>query len=252
MYQPVLTSPNLVPPPELLFDGAVTAEEFVNVGEGFTNELLIKRARLQPHEAVLDMGSGNGQKARVLASYLNSEGRYEGLDVVQAGVDWCREAYRAHRNFSFQRADVYSTHYNPGGSMKDDEYVFPFGDASFDLVFFSSVFTHMLPDGVSNYLKETTRVLKPGGRYVATYFLLNEQSMRGIEAGRASIAFGHSLGACRVRDAKNPSSAVAHYEGIVRQMHVDVGLCVAEIAYGFWSGSKELLGALQDTILAVK
>ena len=33
-------------------------------------------------EHVLDIGSGNGQKARVLAGYLNSEGRYEGFDIV--------------------------------------------------------------------------------------------------------------------------------------------------------------------------
>src|SRR6185369_13897975 len=61
----------LIPPPELLFDGSWTTEEFVLVGEGFTNENLIRRGRLQPHEKVLDLGSGNGQKARVLARYLN-------------------------------------------------------------------------------------------------------------------------------------------------------------------------------------
>jgi SAM-dependent methyltransferase len=242
---------DLIPPQELMFDGTNTAEEFKQVGEGFTWALLIGRGRLQPTESVLDIGCGAGQKARVLTKYLTS-GTYDGLDIVAQGIDWCRLHYRAYPNFRFQAADLFSSHYNPGGRFKDTEYRLPYADAAFDLVFLSSVFTHMLPGGVEHYLREIQRVLKPGGRCIATYFLLNEQALRQPPFVGASIKFPHLVEQCRVRNADNPSEAVAHPEASIRALHVEAGLRIAEITYGFWCGGKDLLAALQDLIIAVK
>ena len=88
---PPRDSDYLVPPPELLFDGTSDAKGFKASGEGFTRAFLIERAHLDPGERVLDLGSGNGQKARLLAYHLNRTGSYEGLDVVPAGVEWCQQ-----------------------------------------------------------------------------------------------------------------------------------------------------------------
>lgn len=242
---------DLIPSPELLFDGSTTAAEFKAVGEGFTWALLIGRGRLQPHERVLDLGCGIGQKARVLATYLKG-GTYEGLDVVPKGIDWCRERYRRFGNFRFQVADIYSSHYNPGGRFKDVEYVLPYPDGDFDMVFLSSVFTHMLPEGVAHYLSEIARVLKPGGRCIATYFLLNAQPQRQPPWTGAVVQFPYEFKGFRVRNADNPSEAVAHHEETIRAVHAKSGLRVVEITYGFWCGGKELLGALQDSIIAVR
>ena len=70
-----------VPPVELLFDGSRSAEEFKANGEGFTRFMLVQYARLQPTERVLDIGCGNGQKARALTKYLGTSGSDEGVDI---------------------------------------------------------------------------------------------------------------------------------------------------------------------------
>jgi SAM-dependent methyltransferase len=249
---PPLESDFLVPPADMLFDGSSTQEDFKRTGLGFTRVSLIARGRLQPHERVLDLGSGNGQKARVLASYLNQQGSYEGLDIVKAGVEWCQKRYGIFPNFRFQHADIYSSHYNPTGQFYDRDYRLPFPDGEFDMIFLSSVFTHMLPDGVANYIAEISRVLKPGGRCVATFFLLNNDSIARINADASSLKFTHAFQLYRVVDPQNPSKSVALQEDWVRERFAAARLRVAEAAYGTWAGGKDLLAAYQDVLICVK
>jgi SAM-dependent methyltransferase len=87
-------------------------------------------------------------------------------------------SHRGIRNFQFYQIDIYDKHYNPAGHCKASEYRFPFPDDSFDFVMLGSVFTHMLPDGVRNYLSEIRQVLAPGGRCMISYFFLNDETRR--------------------------------------------------------------------------
>jgi SAM-dependent methyltransferase len=97
----------LVPPEELLFDGTLTQEDFRHAGPAFVKLFLVERAMLKPHERVLDVGCGNGQKARPLVNYLTEQGSYDGFDVVRKGIEWCAERYRKFPDFRFQiAADV--------------------------------------------------------------------------------------------------------------------------------------------------
>src|SRR3954452_23014549 len=61
------------------------------------------------------------------------------------------------------------------------------------LVFLCSVFTHMMPNEAANYIGEIARVLKPGGRCVVTYFLLNHENMTRMARGEAVFNFAHTL-----------------------------------------------------------
>lgn len=242
----------LVPEAGQLFDGTTTLEQFRSLGEGFVRIILAGRAGLRPHHRVLDLGSGNGQKARALTRFLDARGSYEGLDVVADGIEWCRTRYARFPNFRFQHADVYSSHYNPQSRVADTEYRLPYADGEFDVVFLTSVFTHMLPDGIANYTGEIGRVLKPGGRCVATLFLLNADSTARIIAGGSAIAFVEVPGGFRVMDPKNPSQAVAVSEEWARGTFTAAGLKVAEITFGTWSGGPDILAAFQDLVIAVK
>jgi SAM-dependent methyltransferase len=244
----------LVPPVELMFDGAASATEFKNTGEGFTRYFLIEHARLHPSDRVLDVGCGIGQKARVLTKYLTEEGSYEGFDIVAAGIDWCQKRYRKYSNFHFQFADIYSKHFNPGSKQKASEYRFPYDDGAFDLVFLSSVFTHMLPQDVENYFAEIARVLKQGGKCVITYFLLNPESKRRIEAGmhKIEIPYDHESGRCRIADMDTPEAIVAYDEAYIRSLYEKHGLSITEVTFGFWCGRAEFLNAQQDVVIAVK
>jgi SAM-dependent methyltransferase len=252
--QAALEGAHLIPPTELLHDGSSSAEEFVLLGENFCNYILIPHAHLDSSAAILDVGCGNGQVARALTRVLSPAGRYEGTDVNPGTIAWLQNRYQPHPNFKFTHADVRNTLYNPGGRLSAGQYRFPFSNASFDVVLLKSVFTHMLPSDVRSYVREIGRVLKPGGRAVLTYFLLNDESRRFIARGMGQISFkfeypGDAL--CRVLKEETPEWAVAHDEQRIRQFHADAGLSTIQLSFGNWCGRRALLG-LQDMIIAIK
>lgn len=73
-------------------------------------------------------------------------------------------------NFNFQLADIYNKMYNPQGKYKASDYKFPYANETFDFVFLTSVFTHLLPQDMERYLSEIARVLKKNGRCFITFF----------------------------------------------------------------------------------
>jgi SAM-dependent methyltransferase len=194
---------------------------------------------LRPEHRVLDIGSGIGNLAIGLTGYLT--GRYDGIEIHPQAVAWCQGAITPrHPTFRFHRADVASDAYNPEGAAPSSTYRFPFLDRSFDFIFLSSVFTHMLPDAVEHYLHEIARLLAPGGVSVASYFLLGDEAREGVEQGRSFMSFGvtHPSGLCRLHDAAVPEAAVALDESFVRDAHSRAGLRVRDIRRGaWWSGT---------------
>jgi ubiquinone/menaquinone biosynthesis C-methylase UbiE len=244
----------LIPPVEMRFGDAKGEEQFKTNGENFLREFVIRRARLQPNQRVLDIGSGNGAKARPLTAYLNFEGGYDGIDIVEAWVEWCCKAYQTYSNFHFHRADLFNKHYNPTGTLVASEYQFPFPDNTFDVIFACSVFTHMLPKDVENYFSEIFRVLTPGGRTVLTYFLLNEEAAKGIAKGASTIDFPHIYtgGVCRLAKVDLPEWAICYEESYIRSLYRLHHQNVVEVCYGFWCGRRDILRCLQDTIISVK
>lgn len=210
---------------------------------------------LKPHESVLDIGCGLGTFAVALTQYLNKSGRYEGIDVGADRIKKCRHKItRAFPNFRFQAADLYNESYNPTGHFKASEYRFPYEDASFDFVFARSLFTHMLPDDVANYVLEIARVLKPNGRCLVTFFLINDKTSRMQDQ-----KFPFDFGIYRVRRTDVPELAVSYQEPHVRALFAEHGLRIVEpIRLGTWSGAEGAvkksarLAHHQDVIVAVK
>jgi ubiquinone/menaquinone biosynthesis C-methylase UbiE len=244
----------LVPPKEMLHDGSSSPEEFALFGENFCTHVLIPRAQLHPSAAVLDMGCGNGAVGRALTRYLTPPGHYEGLDIHGPAIVWLQEHYRRYPNFRFTHANVWNKMYNPGGTVQAADYRFPFADASFDLVLLKSVFTHMLPPDLPTYLREVHRVLKPGGRSVITYFLLNSESRQLIEQGKDVHGLRHEYGGdplCRIAHPDLPESVVAHDEQRIRDYYRALGDSVVEVSFGNWCGRATVLGH-QDVVIAIR
>jgi ubiquinone/menaquinone biosynthesis C-methylase UbiE len=151
----------LTPPRRLMFVGG---GDFRTIGNEFL-AYLKQLAELQPDHRVLEAGCGIGRMAVPLLGYLSDKGSYEGFDVVRHGIQWCsKHITTKYPNFRFQLADIRNKEYNPEGQLTASRYRFPYESSSFDVAFLTSVFTHMLPVEVSNYLTEVHRVLKPGGR----------------------------------------------------------------------------------------
>jgi len=223
--------------------------DFKAIGEEFVN-LFIKFCNLKSDASVLDVGCGIGRMAIPLTKFLNQYGKYEGFDIVEKDIIWCRRNITLKfPNFNFHTADIYNQDYNPKGKFRGSEYGFPYNDNAFDFVFLTSVFTHMLPLDVDNYLKEIKRVLKEGGICFITYFLLNEESLELIKNKKSLIDFKFAFEFYRTDHRK---INIAFDEDFILNLYSKHGLNIIEpIRYGSFCGREKYL-SYQDIIIAVK
>lgn len=214
---------------------------------------LVDLCALEPGGAVLDVGCGSGRMALPLTGYLNREGRYAGFDVAREAIAWCTENISgSHPNFDFRVADVQNKRYNPNGRYKPSDFRFPYPDASFDVVLLASVFTHMLPPHVKHYVHEIARVLKPRGRSLITFFLLNEESSALSNEGKGWIKFEHEMHGARTANAEDPEAAIAYPEAFVTDLFRECGLEIrGPFRYGTWCGRANGMSG-QDVVIAVK
>jgi SAM-dependent methyltransferase len=243
---------SLIPPLDRMFDGTPEYGAFKANGDEFLR-YYIELCQLQPDETILDVGSGIGRKTVPLTRYLNEFGTYEGIEIVKAGVDWCqRRITRKYPNFHFQQINVFNTYYNPVGTTKASEYRFPFDDAYFDFVALGSVFTHLLPADMENYLSEIARVLKPGGRCMITFFLLNQESCELIDSGKSTLNLRHGADMYRVLDTAMPERAIGYDEQCIVELYRKHGLVIQQpTQYGAWCGRQQFL-SYQDIVVATK
>jgi len=137
------------------------------------SEALMKYASLSSTSKVLEIGCGCGRTALALTEYLDN-GNYIGVDIEKQSLESCKNnPLLAAKKFKFELLDIQNSIYNPEGKYKADNFVFPYLDATFDIVFLVSVFTHMLTPQVKNYIKEISRILKSKGICMFTTFLMD-------------------------------------------------------------------------------
>jgi len=225
--------------------------DFERVGSKYL-ERFVELGGLEPDQRVLDVGCGVGRMAVPLTSYLSERGTYRGFDVVERSIRWCdRRITSQHGNFRFDHVDVFNEHYNPGGKLRANDFDFPYPDGSFDFTFLISVFTHLLPADMKNYLSEVARVLAPGGRCFITYTLLNDEALSLIETGQSHLPLVHEMDGYRTTEPDEPETSVAFHESDVRALYIEHGLEIIEpIRYGSWSGRKS--DSHQDVVVAAK
>jgi SAM-dependent methyltransferase len=238
----------MVPPEKMVFTGK---GDFLKIGEDFKGHL-VDLAGLRPDSRVLDVGSGIGRMAIPLTGYLTT-GEYAGIDIVEKGIDWCNARITPrHPNFRFIHTDIYNKAYNKRGRTLAKDYRFPFADGYYDVVFLTSVFTHMLPADLENYVREIARVMKPGGRCLMTLFLRNEESIRLVESGSGTMPFRHKLDGCWTIDRDVPEKAIAYDEDYLVALCERNGLRVQRpISYGSWCGRGQFL-SFQDIVIVEK
>lgn len=221
-------------------------------GHGTFNHLT-RIGGMRPDDSILDIGCGNGRVAMLIKDFLSEQGSYRGFDIVKSGIDWCN-ANIASEQMRFTCVDVYNLLYNPNGRIQSNELTFPYRDELFTFVFANSVFTHMLPNGMRQYLKEIRRVSKQGMRGYLTFFLLNESSIAMHETGRAAHRFPHCFDGYRtLRKRIGREGMVAYEEQAAINAIKDAGLEIEGIKYGSWSTDNTVFGdengLFQDVIL---
>lgn len=245
---------DLVPPKGMIYS---SHGDFKKGGEEF-REHFVKFCQLRPSETILDVGSGMGRIAAALTKYLNGDARYEGFDVSPIGINWCKTRITSKfPNFTFKLVNVRNHRYNPYGAFEGSRFRFPYSNETFDFVFATSVFTHMLPQETENYLSEIARVLKDDGRCLVTFFVMTA-SAAVAETSRIRLHFRYPIDGCWTVDKKMPEIAVAYDEVLVRKLCQAHRLEIIEpIRYGSWSGRRAWSGksdsvSYQDLVLAAK
>lgn len=249
-----VVDPLLPPEPLRAYVGLASPREYRQNGQAFL-AILKTECSLLPSHAVLDIGCGCGLVAAPLTRYLSAaaKGRYEGFDVGKDAIAWCR-AHIAPRypHFRFLASDVHSSQYNPEGKVPGSSYRFDYPDAAFDVSFAKSIFTHLLPLDADHYMAETARVTRRGGMFLATFFLLNPESLACIENRTATFDFKPVDAVHRVRDLDVPEKTVAYDEVFVRRLFARHGFDVLRVRHGLWTRKKTRVPEYQDMVVGIR
>lgn len=228
--------PDLTPPKGMIFTGS---GDFQSEGKRLFTRFK-ELGGLQPSHRVLDIGSGIGRVAVPLSHYLDTRGSYDGFDVIKMGVQWCQNHIsKANPNFRFTYVPLGNDLYRSEGADASN-FTFPYPDGVFDFAVSNSVFTHMLPEEVQNYLEELYRVLRPGGRAYLSFFILNEASKQGMEH-IPDFHFKHDYGHYRLLDDQVKAANVAYEETFLKtSLLPESRWTFIHQYYGYWSGKRAI------------
>jgi len=227
-----------IPPDRLRFMNE-TPEQFLAIGDSLVRDLT-HLAGFKDTSRILDIGSGYGRLAHSIMRGGSFHGEYCGLEILKLHSEWCRDQLGSlDSRFHFVHLDVRNDRYNPGGKFNANEVVFPYADASFDLICLTSVFTHMYEEEIRHYLLEIGRLLAEGGRCYATFFLLTDESRRLIEEGKSTIDLKLPLNDhCRYLNPDDPLHAIGYVQGWLQRLVDSCGLKTEKVAHGSWCGRK--------------
>lgn len=176
-YDPEIAAPSA---------GFISKNGFIYVGVEWL-DMMIRFGRLAPEHAVLDIGCGCGRMAGPLTMYLNQQGKFYGFDPVKKSVDYALKHIR-QSNFQFEFVDLNHYLYNPKGTIDPVTYRFPCPDASINVSIAASIFTHLDVNTANHYLRETFRVLRPGGRAIYSLFAMTTEMK--VPEGKVTAPLG--------------------------------------------------------------
>lgn len=193
----------------------------------------LEKIGLQPHHAVLEIGSGIGRCAMALAHVL-ATGSYLGIDLVRPAVTWCQANITArYPTFSFIHYDVLDGLHNPTGTLAATDVLIELPDTSVDRVLVWAALTHMLPQTVEHYFREIRRVLRPDGLALVSCHLLTEEIQQSLKEDGAPGRFDHQYEpGCYVRTLELPTLEVAYIDERMHEMIDSAGLTLQSVQHG--------------------
>ncbi len=133
---------------------------------------LVTSFGLNLDSSLLEIGCGPGRLPIGILDRVGDIRRYQGLDVSRTPIEWCQKNITCHHpSFVFTHVDVQNDRYNKSGTLTQEELRLPADDASVDIVYLYSVFSHLRAPDVGAYLREFRRVLKKNGHVFLTAFV---------------------------------------------------------------------------------
>lgn len=139
--------------------GAVSPENFISQGDG--QVAVLRHHGLADGMSIYDLGCGCGRTAMALQR-SGWQGRYKGADIIKALVNYLKNkcpGYEAvvHRQLTIDAPD-----------------------ASLDMIFHWSVFTHLRPEECYIYMEDSFRALKPGGKLIFSFLEFEDERHHDI------------------------------------------------------------------------
>jgi SAM-dependent methyltransferase len=153
--EPELEAANIPPPYyRVLTTGIAHVDAYLDIGRKAADQVIDLAqgagVPLDPDTKVLEFGCGCGRVLRFLAEDLPVQ--LHGCDIHRGMVAWCASHLRGR--FAVNR---------PKPPL-------PYPDASFDLVYALSVFTHLTRPNARRWLAELARVTAPGGVAILSFW----------------------------------------------------------------------------------
>ena len=146
-----------------------TKEQFKSGSENYLKKL--ESLGLEKNSQCLDIGCGLGRLSNALLNFLDDEGCYYGLDIGKESIDYCKKQYQ-RKNFFFLQ--------NKGIDI-------PIENKKFDFITFMSVFTHLYPQEIIEFLKVCRNFLKERGVVIAD--LLEESEIKDYSGDRGKMVY---------------------------------------------------------------
>ncbi|MGH2507338.1 MAG: class I SAM-dependent methyltransferase [Ktedonobacteraceae bacterium] len=207
--------------------------------------LLREHTGLTHYSRVLELGCGSGRNALAIAKTVGNV-KYVGMDIERISLAWCqKDRFLQGHGYQFDFLDVENQEYNPSGQYKASEYVFPYSEGAFDIVFLISVFTHMLTEDVKNYIGEIARVLAPSGMCMLSTFLVD------LGGSSRMSQFPYKDKEHFYNNVRIPEIMVGYETGFIQREFVKHGMRLKESPIiGSWENTVEAFG--QDILLFEK
>lgn len=207
--------------------------------------------KLAPDGRVLDVGCGWGRLAVALLDTLDEHGEYEGFDPNREQVQWAQKHVRPrHPNFMFHIANIANDIYNPDGRLRSKSFRFPYAGGRFDVVVAHSLFPYMKPEEFQHYLAEIARVLKPGGRLLTTFYMLNEETTSSLLSVAPPLCFGFESGPV-VTTQPHRGGLLAYQQAYVQEQMARCGFDCEPVSYGSWRSDSPGLRS-EDRLIATR
>ena len=212
-------------------------------------------AALRGGDSVWDLACGCGMLELALQD-LGWEGSLIGTDIDKASIGWAQRNIGAHiPRQKFVHMDIYNEAYHRKGKLSTKAWLDSFNENEFDIVIAKSLFTHVLPDEQTIYLRGIADRLKPGGKALLTFFVLSEGQARLASSGKNRISFQpySEDERCAVRLPLAPHAAVAYEQRYLEERFRDAGFKMQsyKLHPGVWTGSPDGL-SFQDLIVVEK